>query len=138
MGDIYDKPNMYFDNPGQDYEIHNSSMVNINGDTLFEIKLMMGVIIFSSFCVQCVNTWGICEKIDKRVRSWKLNKHLKEHLLKSDSAGECSICLELYQENDKIVQLTCNHIFHKDCIREWLQNKQNNCPLCRLPFILPV
>jgi hypothetical protein len=99
---------------------------------------MMGVIIFSSFCVQCVNTWGICEKIDKRVRSWKLNKHLKEHLLKSDSAGECSICLESYQERDKIVQLTCNHIFHKDCIREWLQNKQNNCPLCRLPFILPV
>ena len=77
-------------------------------------------------------------RFDKRVRSWRLNKHLKEHLIKSDSQEECSICLESYQERDKIVQLTCNHIFHKDCIREWLQIKQNNCPLCRLPVRLLV
>jgi len=139
MSDIYDKPTMYYDNRPEDYEIHNSSITdNIDEDTLFEIKLMMGTILFCSFFVQCANAWDICGRIDKRVRSWRLNRHLNEHLLKPDSTEECSICLESYQEKDKIVQLTCTHIFHKDCIREWLQNKQNNCPLCRLPVRLSV
>ena len=140
--DIYDKPGgMYFNNP-QDYEIHNSSVAgNIDEDTLFEIKLMMGSILFCSFFVQCSHALDICGRIDGCVRNWRLNNTLKEHLINSgetDSTEECSICLELYQENDRIVQLTCNHIFHKDCIREWLQNKQNNCPLCRLPVGLSV
>lgn len=139
MSDIYDKPNtMYYDNPQQGYEIHNSTIGKMDEDTLFEIKLMIGTILFCSFFVQCANAWDICGRIDKRVRSWRLNKHLKEHLINSDSQEECSICLESYQERDKIVQLTCNHIFHKDCIREWLQIKQNNCPLCRLPVRLLV
>jgi len=141
--DIYDKPDgMYYENSQQDYVIYNSSIAgNIDEDTLFEIKLMVGSILFCSFFVQCANSWDICGRIDGCVRNWRLNNNLKEHLINSgetDSTEECSICLELYQENDRIVQLTCNHIFHKDCIREWLQNKQNNCPLCRLPVGLSV
>ena len=143
MDDIYDKPNiMYFNNPHQDHVIYNSSIAdNIDEDTLFEIKLMMGSILFCSFFVQCANSWDICGRLDGCVRNWRFNRHLKEYLLKSETAvstEDCSICLEPYQENDKIVQLTCNHIFHKNCIREWLQNKQNNCPLCRLPVGLSV
>ena len=140
MSDIYyDKPNLiYYDNQAKDYGIHNSSITDIDGDTIFEIKLMMGTILFCSFFVQCENTWDICGRIRKRLRVWRLNRDLEVHLLKSDLGEECSICLESYQKNDKIVQLTCNHIFHKDCIGEWLQKKQNNCPLCRLPVRLSV
>jgi hypothetical protein len=39
---------------------------------------------------------------------------------------ECSICLE----SETNVTLLCNHTFHKKCIDEWL-NKKNNCPICR-------
>ena len=135
----YDKPNLiYYENPVNDYEIHNSSITDSEGDTIFEIKLMMGTILFCSFFFQCAITWGICGRIGNRFRVRRLNHNLKEYLLNSENDEGCSICLESYHDNDKIVQLTCNHIFHKDCIREWLQNKQNNCPLCRLPFILPV
>jgi hypothetical protein len=41
---------------------------------------------------------------------------------------ECSICLEIISR--KKIILTCNHVFHPKCIREWIQ-KKNTCPLCR-------
>jgi len=43
---------------------------------------------------------------------------------------ECSICLENYKINDKIINLNCNHKFHKDCLKLWIK-KNNTCPQCR-------
>ena len=33
-------------------------------------------------------------------------------------------------EQKKIFKLECSHLFHKNCILEWLKNK-NTCPICR-------
>ena len=42
---------------------------------------------------------------------------------------ECSICLELLQNN--IAILDCIHKFHEDCISKWLsRSKYNKCPVC--------
>lgn len=62
-------------------------------------------------------------------------KFYKLNIRKINSADnllldECSICLEKYQKKDKIVNLDCNHVFHKDCLNLWL-NKHNSCPQCR-------
>lgn len=40
----------------------------------------------------------------------------------------CSICLEDIEEN-KII-LDCGHIYHKECITNWLKVSYN-CPYCR-------
>ena len=44
----------------------------------------------------------------------------------------CSICMESFLcESQKIVKLNnCNHIFHKECIRQWTFNSKT-CPICR-------
>ncbi len=43
---------------------------------------------------------------------------------------KCSICLENLKDNLK--KTRCNHMFHKDCINEWvIPNSKNTCPLCR-------
>ncbi len=42
----------------------------------------------------------------------------------------CSICLDEYHGGDRVGILSCEHIFHKDCIYSWL-NRQKTCPLCR-------
>ena len=43
--------------------------------------------------------------------------------------NSCSICLDVISEDTKIIT-KCNHIFHKKCILQWLEENEN-CPLCR-------
>lgn len=45
--------------------------------------------------------------------------------------SDCNICMDDYNIGDKIVQLGCKHIFHEDCIRNWLCNERVTCPVCR-------
>jgi hypothetical protein len=42
----------------------------------------------------------------------------------------CSICFEIFKDNE-IVNITyCNHIYHNNCITEWIKINKT-CPLCR-------
>lgn len=47
----------------------------------------------------------------------------------------CSICQEDVCINEVVTKLSCNHVFHKNCIVEWGKVKQE-CPTCRnaMPF----
>lgn len=48
------------------------------------------------------------------------------------NADRCLICLVDYETGNECRKLVkCNHIFHKDCIDEWLTTGRNSCPLCR-------
>ncbi|KAL4434554.1 hypothetical protein ABPG74_007338 [Tetrahymena malaccensis] len=43
----------------------------------------------------------------------------------------CSICLFEYEnEAEKVSNLKCNHAFHYECIKLWMQEK-DDCPMCR-------
>ncbi len=48
----------------------------------------------------------------------------------------CTICFEDYQDNmrKKIIQLPCQHIFHKTCFLKWTKYK-TTCPICRLNLL---
>ncbi|XP_010509317.1 PREDICTED: RING-H2 finger protein ATL33-like [Camelina sativa] len=54
----------------------------------------------------------------------KEEKHPKE------IGNECTVCLYVITDGEKIRRLTCDHAFHVDCIEEWLQDHPN-CPICR-------
>ncbi|KAJ5502473.1 Zinc finger RING-type [Penicillium fimorum] len=49
------------------------------------------------------------------------------------SDGErCLICLSDYEVAEEVRELgKCKHVFHKDCIDQWLTTGRNSCPLCR-------
>uniref|UniRef100_A0A7S2GZZ3 RING-type domain-containing protein n=1 Tax=Helicotheca tamesis TaxID=374047 RepID=A0A7S2GZZ3_9STRA len=54
-----------------------------------------------------------------------------------DSARFCSICLEDFHTGEEIgmsMDVECKHIYHKDCITEWLE-AHDNCPICRRTYI---
>lgn len=61
----------------------------------------------------------------------KLNiTNQKYSTIKSDTHNECSICCDIYDDNDNVSILSCNHLFHTKCIENW-GYKKNNCPICR-------
>ncbi|CAF4605472.1 unnamed protein product, partial [Rotaria magnacalcarata] len=41
------------------------------------------------------------------------------------------------QVQQSIKRLTCQHIFHKNCLRSWFQ-RQQTCPICRTTVLRPV
>ncbi|KAJ5739211.1 hypothetical protein N7533_011995 [Penicillium manginii] len=49
------------------------------------------------------------------------------------SDGErCLICLSDYEVAEEVRELNkCKHVFHRDCIDQWLTTGRNSCPLCR-------
>ena len=70
-----------------------------------------------------------------------LSEYIEENIDKACLEEDCCICCSKYEdltdeldielkEKNKTVKLKCNHIFHNDCIRKWL-NKSCTCPICR-------
>ena len=51
-----------------------------------------------------------------------INKQTKDFV-------ECVICLELMDYDDELIIIECSHIYHKDCLKQWLKKKKI-CPLC--------
>ena len=43
----------------------------------------------------------------------------------------CIICFDDFKLNEEIIQLECHHNYHLECIKEWLCNNSNKCPLCK-------
>jgi hypothetical protein len=51
--------------------------------------------------------------------------------LKVDDDVQCTVCCELFKDEQLVVELPCKHIFCEGaCILEWLKNN-DSCPLCR-------
>ena len=44
----------------------------------------------------------------------------------------CSVCMDGYVDNDKVLILPCLHKFHKQCILPWLR-RTGLCSVCRNP-----
>jgi predicted amino acid-binding ACT domain protein len=50
---------------------------------------------------------------------------------KQNYESKCNICMDEYKLEDVVVKLGCKHVFHKDCIYNWLCNEKVTCPVCR-------
>lgn len=44
---------------------------------------------------------------------------------------ECCICMGEFSQGDRIVLTECDHVFHRQCCKEWLKQART-CPICRL------
>lgn len=112
------------------YNTHNDTDENCCDYSRSTIYTMLGIMFFISCYPSIHLVLNQCYKDCKdKYKLYKLN------IRKINSADnllldECSICLDKYKKRDKIVDLECNHVFHKDCIKLWLTNN-NSCPQCR-------
>ncbi|KAK8521181.1 hypothetical protein V6N13_077298 [Hibiscus sabdariffa] len=48
----------------------------------------------------------------------------------SSSEKGCTICLDEFSDGVEVTSMPCGHIYHYDCIVEWLKTS-HMCPLCR-------
>jgi hypothetical protein len=45
--------------------------------------------------------------------------------------ASCTTCLELLSPSDELSSVPCGHVFHTQCILQWLETGKSNCPQCR-------
>jgi hypothetical protein len=91
--------------------------------------------------------WKICKKCDGNNNNdnnnynditllpdkSKINKKLIKYTDEM-SDKECSICLEEFKKDEKLMKIECHHYFHRKCIDDWF-NINITCPLCRLGLV---
>lgn len=61
-----------------------------------------------------------------------------ETILYNENTNTSNKCCPIYyldfENNDKIIQLPCKHIFFSEAIEKWLKEESNLCPVCRYSF----
>ncbi len=109
---------------------YNNSIINDDIDSRETMKIMLIFILFISFCNPCI--YLIKSLFIKCKNNYRINKIPIIKIRSNDNLllDECSICLENYDKNDKIMNLKCRHSFHQECIKKWLKDN-NTCPQCR-------
>ncbi|KAF7836044.1 E3 ubiquitin-protein ligase RING1-like [Senna tora] len=55
---------------------------------------------------------------------------VQEYVHNCENQCCCCICLEDLRDSKQVATMPCRHVFHNDCIVEWLK-KSHVCPLCR-------
>lgn len=54
----------------------------------------------------------------------------------SRNSTMCPICIHDIEVGNEVVMLSaCKHIFHRDCLSEWLSTHTRDCPYCRTEII---
>eukprot|EP00256_Glycine_max_P038967 XP_006587489.1 E3 ubiquitin ligase BIG BROTHER-related isoform X2 [Glycine max] len=48
---------------------------------------------------------------------------------------KCSVCQEEYESDDELGRLKCDHSYHFQCIKHWLEHK-NFCPVCKQEVVV--
>ncbi|MCD7461040.1 RING finger protein 24 [Datura stramonium] len=47
-----------------------------------------------------------------------------------ESKEHCCLCLVDYCDGEDLAKIDCGHVYHIDCIKEWIKLK-NSCPICK-------
>ena len=53
-----------------------------------------------------------------------------QDFVKAENDTSCVICIEKIEHGEKVIALSCKHIFHASCISEWL-TWGDSCPICK-------
>ena len=99
--------------------------------------LLIGVLLYTSCCFlrnrSRIRSAEAESGLQTPINNSKIIEKIKKNIVpvgNIDKNNHCSICLEDFNSEKEIVFLDCKHIYHMECIIEWI-NKDPSCPLCR-------
>ena len=88
-----------------------------------------------NFLNEDINANNNNEELINNLPVFKVDEKFMEKSQKEDNKNEnfekCVICMEKYKINDDVKTLPCFHIFHKECIEQWLKAGKDTCPICK-------
>ena len=64
-------------------------------------------------------------------KTLKIHKFLHESRKIMNSPKECPICLETFNPESQLLSTPCDHIYHSECINDWMATGSSTCPKCR-------
>lgn len=73
------------------------------------------------------------DEFRSRIPTIKFDSVLKKVRKEEDDEferQECAVCLNRFELDSEINQLSCGHVFHKACLEQWLDYWNLTCPLC--------
>ncbi|WUR03108.1 E3 ubiquitin-protein ligase RNF13 [Vairimorpha necatrix] len=101
----------------------------VNGFGIYTCLLVIFICMTSILFIIC----GAYSTVNPIVTEIELErfKVIKFKDIKEQKEDSCLICFEVYDDDEELRILFCNHYFHKTCVDKWLCEQSSRCPYCR-------
>lgn len=112
--------------------INNELPFNINVHLLLPFAIVVGICFFILLVFVVVKfIKDRRQQRRHRLPNSSLRKIPTAKFSKGDPYETCAICLEDYQEGEKLRILPCSHAYHSKCVDPWLTRNRRVCPVCK-------